>query len=159
MGFLTGQTCEVSTMTSLAQGEVMSTISSASDRSRASALRTWAGNLISTAAHAKHYLHLYAFPCDKCNGPVVVGSLGTREDDISRETAISVIGAVCLACGCRPETMIEPLIGHSFRPVEWEWEIGKSAAAGSGGESLETELSQDADTGAVTREPERPGAI
>jgi hypothetical protein len=138
-------------MTSLAQGEVASKISSASDCSRASARRTWAGNLVSTAACAKHYLHLYAFPCDKCNGPVVVGSLGTKEDDISRETGISVIGAVCLACGCRPETMIQPSIGHSFRPVEWEWEIGKQpAAAASAGDSLETELSQDADTGAVT---------
>lgn len=52
-----------------------------SNRSRASAHRTWAGNLVSIAAHAKVYLHLYAFPCEKCNGPVVVGSLGTREDD------------------------------------------------------------------------------
>ncbi len=143
-------------MTPLAQGEVMSKISSASDCSRASALQNWTG----TGARAKHYLHLYAFPCDKCNGPVVVGSLGTREGAISKETAISVIGAVCLACGCRPETMIEPLIGHSFRPVEWEWAIRKQpAAATSGGDSLETELSQDADTGDVTREPERHGAI
>jgi hypothetical protein len=133
----------------------MSKISLASDGSRASARRTWAG--ISDTARAKHYLHLYAFPCEKCNGPVVVGSLGTREDDISKETAISVIGAVCLACGCRPETMIEPLAGHSFRPVEWEWAVGKQPdAADSGGDSLATELSQDADIGVVTREPERP---
>jgi hypothetical protein len=138
-------------MTSLAEGEKMSKISLASDYSRASARRTWAGNLVSTTARAKHYLHLYAFPCDKCNGPVVVGSLGTREDDISKETAIGVIGAVCLACGCRPERMIEPLLGHSFKPVEWESAIGKQpAAAASGGDSLETELSQDADTRAVT---------
>jgi hypothetical protein len=127
------------------------------DRSGASASRTWAGTLVSSAERARVYLHLYAFPCDKCNGPVVVGSLGTREDDISKETAISVIGAVCLACGCRPETMIEPLAGHSFRPVEWEWAIGKHPdAADSGGDSLATELSQDADIGVVTREPERP---
>jgi hypothetical protein len=138
-------------MTSLAQGEVMSKISSARDSSRASVLRTWAGNLESTSARAKHYLHLYAFPCDKCNGPVVVGSLGTREDDISKETAISVIGAICLACGCRPETIVEPLVGHSFRPMEWKWAVGKQpAAADPGGGSLETELSQDADTKAVT---------
>jgi hypothetical protein len=133
-------------MTSLAQGGVMSKISSVSDSSRASALQTWAGNLESTGA--KHYLHLYAFPCDKCQGPVVVGSVGTRENDMSKETAISVIGAVCLACGCRPETTIEPLVGNSFRPIEWEWEIRKQpAATDSGGGSLETELSQDADIG------------
>jgi hypothetical protein len=119
-----------------------------SNRSRASAHRTWAGNLASIAARAKVYLHLYAFPCEKCNGPVVVGSLGTREDDISNETAVSEIGAVCLACGCRPETMIEPLAGHCFRPVEWEWVIRKQTAeAGSGGDSLVAELSQDADVG------------
>jgi hypothetical protein len=142
-------------MTSLAEGGKMSKTSLASD-SRASARRTWAGNLVSNTARAKHYLHLSAFPCDKCNGPVVVGSLGTREDDICKETAISVIGAVCLACACRPEGMIDPLAGHGFRPMEWEWVIRKQqAAAGFGGESLETELSQDADIGAVTHEPER----
>jgi hypothetical protein len=130
-----------------------------SNRSRASARRTWAGNLVSVAARAKVYLHLYAFPCDKCNGPVVVGSLGTREDDISNETAVSEIGAVCLACGVRPETVIEPLAGHRFRPVEWDWVIRKAAAADSGGDSLATELSQDADIGVVPREPERPGAV
>jgi hypothetical protein len=126
-------------MTSMAQGEVMSKISSASDSSRSSALRTWAGNLENIAA--KHYLHLYAFPCDRCHGPVVVGSLGTREDDISKETAINVIGAVCLACGRRPEATIEPLVGNSFRPIEWEWEIRKQpAVTESGGDFLETEL-------------------
>lgn len=70
---------------------------------------------------------------------------------ISNETAVSEIGAVCLACGVRPETMIEPLAGHRFRPVEWEWVIRKLAAADSGGDSLATELSQDADIGVVPR--------
>jgi hypothetical protein len=135
-------------MTSLAEGQVMSNISLTSEGSRASARRTWAGNLVSIAEHAKHYLHLYAFPCEKCHGPVLVGSLGTREDDISKETAIRGIGAVCLACGYRPETMTEPLAGHSFRPVEWEWEIRKQPAeADSGDDSLVAELSQDADLG------------
>jgi hypothetical protein len=105
--------------------------------------RTWAGNL-ATTAHGTHYLHLYAFPCDKCSGPVIVGSLGTRETDLSKETAISGIGAVCLACGCRPETLKEPLVGHCFRPVEWEWAICKQPAAeGSGGDSLATEVPQE----------------
>jgi hypothetical protein len=135
-------------MRSFKEGEVMSKMFLANDCSTASASRTWAGNLLGTTARAKHYLHLYAFPCDKCNGPVVVGGLGAREDDISKETAISGIGAVCLACGCRPETMIEPLVGHRFRPVEWECAIRKQpAAADSAAGSLETELSQDADIG------------
>lgn len=128
-------------MTPLAQDEVMSKVSSARG-SDAPALRSWTG----TVARAKHYLHLYAFPCDKCNGPVVVGSLGTRENDISKETAVSVIGAACLACGCRPEGVIDPSAGHGFRPMEWEWVIRRQpAAAASGGDSLETELPQDAD--------------
>jgi hypothetical protein len=102
--------------------------------------------LARATAHAQVYLHLYAFPCDNCNGPVVVGSLGTKEDDISKETAIKGIGAICLACGSRPETMIAPLAGHTFRPLEWEWEIRKQPAeSDSGGDSLVVELSQDAD--------------
>jgi hypothetical protein len=55
---------------------------------------------------------------------------------------------------------MEPLAGHSFRPMEWEWAIGKQpATADPGGDSLETKLSDDADIATVTREPERPGAI
>jgi hypothetical protein len=84
--------------------------------------RTWAGDLVTTT-HATHYLHLYAFPCDKCSGPVIVGSIGTRKTDLSKETAISGIGAICLACGCRPETLKEPSVGHCFRPAEWEWAV------------------------------------
>jgi hypothetical protein len=114
---------------------------------RVSTGRTWAGNLVSTTGHATHYLHLYAFPCDRCNGPVIVGSLGRRENELSRETEISEIGAVCLACGGRPETMIEPLVGHGFRPVEWEWVIKKQPAAEHpGGYSPAAELSPDVKT-------------
>ena len=121
---------------------------SAALQGAASTARTWAGNLVGSREHATHYLHLSAFPCDKCNGPVILGSLATREDHLSRETEISRIGAVCLACGCRPETMIEPEAGHRFRPVEWEWAIKEDPlAADSGGDSLEVELSQDADIG------------
>jgi hypothetical protein len=122
----------------------------------ASIARNWAGNLVRTQDHSTHYLHLHAFPCDKCNGPVIVGSLGTREDEISRETAISDIGAVCLACGCRPETMIEPLAGHRLRPVEWKWTTRqRPAAADPGGDSLAAELSQDADTQRIVMDPEQ----
>jgi hypothetical protein len=112
-----------------------------------------------TQKHSTQYLHLYAFPCDKCNGPVIVGSLGTREDDLSKETAISDIGAVCLACGCRPEALIEPLVGHSFRPVEWAWTIRqRAAAAEAGGDSLAAELSQDADRQTIVLKPEQSRA-
>jgi hypothetical protein len=112
----------------------------------ASTARAWAGNLVRAQEHSTHYLHLYAFPCAKCNGPVIVGSLGTREDDLSKETALKDVGAICLACGCRPETIIGPSIGHSFRPVQWEWTISQPAvAADAADDLLAAELSQDAD--------------
>lgn len=84
--------------------------------------RTWAG-LAEGPEHATHYLHLVAFPCEKCRGPAILGWIGTREDDISRETGIREIGAVCLSCGCRPEAPIAPVESCQFRPVQWEWTI------------------------------------
>ncbi len=98
--------------------------------------------------HATHYLHLSAFPCEKCCGPVVTGWLGVRHDDISKETGIRQIGAACLACGLRPEVMVEPLVGHHFRPVEWDWVI-QEQPADPGDDMLAAELSQDADTVAI----------
>lgn len=84
---------------------------------------TWNGTLAGVAETKTHYLHLSAFPCEKCSGPVILGSLGTRLGDISQETDIRKIGAACIACGFRPETMLEPSVGHRFRPVEWKWAI------------------------------------
>jgi hypothetical protein len=43
--------------------------------------RTWSG-VLEGAERATHHLHLVAFPCEKCNGPVILGWIGTREDDI-----------------------------------------------------------------------------
>jgi hypothetical protein len=111
---------------------------------RPSPVRTWAGTVAQNAA--THYLHLVAFPCEKCKGPVILGWIGTREDDISKETEIKKAGAVCLSCGSRPETPTDSLQGRHFRPVEWEWTIDKkSDAIESGGDPLPAELSQDAD--------------
>lgn len=45
------------------------------------------------------YLHISAYACDKCDGPVIAGSFGTRETEITRESALSLVGAACLACG------------------------------------------------------------
>jgi hypothetical protein len=112
---------------------------------RLSPPRTWAGAL-EGAERATHYLHLVALPCEKCKGPVILGWIGTREDDISKETEIKEVGAVCLSCGFRPETPTDSLQGRHFRPVEWEWTIDKkSDAIESGGAPLPAELSQDAD--------------
>ena len=109
---------------------------------QSSASTEWAGK-----EQAAHYLHLSAFPCEKCSGPVVAGWFGTRHDHISKETEIQQVGAVCLACGFRPQIMVEPLAGHRFRPVKWEWVIQEQAQpADPGDDTLAAELSQDADT-------------
>src|SRR5580765_1557142 len=79
---------------------------------------TWNGTLVDAAETATHYLHLSAFRCEKCNGPVIAGSLGTRLDDISQETDIRKIGAVCIACRFRPEIIAEQ--------SHWRWKAGPS---------------------------------
>lgn len=48
------------------------------------------------------YLHISAYPCDKCEGPVIAGSFGIRETEISRESALTPVGAACLSCGSKP---------------------------------------------------------
>jgi hypothetical protein len=114
---------------------------------RLSPARTWSGALVQGAESATHYLHLSAFPCEKCKGPVILGWIAKRKDEIARETEIKKFGAVCLSCGRRPETPIDPPEACHFRPVQWEWTIEeKSEAIGCGGDPLPAELSQDADT-------------
>ncbi len=68
----------------------------------------------------RQYLHLSAFSCDKCSGPVIAGSLAVRESEISKETDIRQVGAICLTCGHR-----QSQDGHAARvrhllPIEWE---------------------------------------
>jgi hypothetical protein len=65
------------------------------------------------------YLHLSAYPCDDCRGPVVSGWLAVRENDVSKETDIRQVGAVCLSCGHR-QSKTEPGVTRQFLPVEWE---------------------------------------
>ncbi len=68
----------------------------------------------------RQYLHLSVRACDKCKGPVVSGSLAVRENEISKETDIRQIGAVCLSCGHRQSTMTGSGILRQFPPIEWE---------------------------------------
>lgn len=68
----------------------------------------------------KQYLHLSAYSCDTCKGPVVSGWLAVRENEISKETEIRQVGAICLSCGHRQSKMTEPGITRHFPPVEWE---------------------------------------
>jgi len=109
----------------------MSQVSKAKDnpvaQARALPPLTWHGSLTTAAQTPTHYLHLSAFPCANCNGPVIAGSLGTRPDDITREINVREIGALCLACGFRPESVVEPSVGHRFRPVQWNWVIQEHA--------------------------------
>ena len=82
------------------------------------------------------YLHLSAYPCDDCSGPVVSGWLAVRESDLQRETNIRQVGAVCLACGHRQSKMTGPGVPRQFPPVEWE------SAGPLRGSHLETAFSE-----------------
>ncbi len=66
------------------------------------------------------YLHLSAYPCDDCRGPVVSGWLAVRESDVQKETDIRQVGAVCLSCGHRQSKVAESGVTRQFPPVEWE---------------------------------------
>jgi len=71
----------------------------------------------------KQYLHLSAYSCDRCRGPVVAGSLAVRENEISKETDIQQVGAICLSCGHRQSKMTKLGTPRQFPPVEWEQQI------------------------------------
>lgn len=68
----------------------------------------------------KYYLHLSAYTCDVCAGPVIAGSTAVRENEISKETEISSVGAICLSCGHRQDKASEPGRLRYFFPIEWD---------------------------------------
>jgi hypothetical protein len=68
----------------------------------------------------KQYLHLSTYPCDECGGPVVAGSVAVRENEISKETDIRQIGAICLSCGNRQSAATEPACARHLLPMLWE---------------------------------------
>jgi hypothetical protein len=68
----------------------------------------------------KHYLHLSASVCDECGGPVIAGSTAFRENEISKETGITPVGAICLSCGHRQSGPTEPGRVRHLLPIEWE---------------------------------------
>jgi hypothetical protein len=106
---------------------------------RAMPRMTWNGTLMAVAETITHYLHLSAFACEKCKGPVIAGFMGTRHDDISKETDIRNVGATCLACGFRPEILLEPSVEHHFRPIEWNCTVQNCAQPLSTAEGLQLE--------------------
>lgn len=67
----------------------------------------------------RQYLHLSAYPCDTCAGPVIAGSLGVRENEISKETDIRPVGAICLSCGHRQCAATAPARVRHLMPMEW----------------------------------------
>jgi hypothetical protein len=67
----------------------------------------------------KQYLHLSAYHCDRCDGPVVSGSIAIRENTISRETEVREMGAMCLACGNKQGKAIEGSFSQHCAPLEW----------------------------------------
>lgn len=68
----------------------------------------------------KQYLHLSVYVCNLCNGPAVAGSLAVRENEISKETEIRVVGEVCLACGHQQQHSGNGAVARHFLPVEWK---------------------------------------
>ena len=68
----------------------------------------------------KQYLHLSAYSCDECHGPVVSASLAVRENAISKETDIRQVGATCLSCGHRQPNPSGAVAVRHFPPMEWE---------------------------------------
>ena len=65
------------------------------------------------------YLHISAYSCDKCEGPVIAGSFGTRETEITREIDLTQVGAICLSCGNKQTEMNDTNIVRQFAPIEW----------------------------------------
>jgi len=65
------------------------------------------------------YLHISAYPCDRCRGPVIAGAFGIRESEITREGELTQVGAVCLSCGNKQSAMAQGNIARQFAPVEW----------------------------------------
>lgn len=72
----------------------------------------------------KQYLHLSAYACDQCSGPVVSGAVAVRENEISKETDIRQVGAICLTCGKRQSPSTDPGRVRHLLPIEWNPETG-----------------------------------
>jgi hypothetical protein len=67
----------------------------------------------------RQYLHLSAYSCDMCAGPVIAGTLAVRENEISKETGIRQVGAICLSCGHRQNKASDASLIRHFPPVDW----------------------------------------
>ena len=52
-----------------------------------------------------------------------------RESEISKETGIGEVGAICLSCGHRQSNATGPVLARHFLPVEWETDAGPITTA------------------------------
>lgn len=68
----------------------------------------------------RQYLHVSAYSCATCRGPVISGWTVVREDEISKETDIRNAGAICLTCGHRQNKGTAPRGTRDFPPVQWD---------------------------------------
>jgi hypothetical protein len=68
----------------------------------------------------RQYLHLSAYACDVCAGPVIAGAFAVPENEISKETDIKQVGAMCLSCGHRQSGPSEPERARHLLPIEWD---------------------------------------
>jgi hypothetical protein len=66
-----------------------------------------------------NYLSLSAFACVECNGPVISGSVGTRETEIQRETDVRQIGSICLSCKKQYGSLPTSRAVRHLAPFEW----------------------------------------
>ena len=55
-----------------------------------------------------------------CAAPVLAGLLAVRENEISKETDIRQVGAICLSCGHRQNKATEPPPARHLAPIVWE---------------------------------------
>jgi hypothetical protein len=67
----------------------------------------------------RQYLHLSAYRCDECAGPVISGSIAVRVNEISKESDIREIGAMCLACGHKQANASGASFMRQCPPMEW----------------------------------------
>jgi hypothetical protein len=65
------------------------------------------------------YLHISAYPCNRCEGPVIAAAFGIRESEITREGDLTQVGAVCVSCGNKQSERVHGSIARQFAPVEW----------------------------------------
>ena len=52
-------------------------------------------------------------------GPVVSGFIAARENEISKETEIRQVGAICISCGHRQNKATEPGRARHMPQIEW----------------------------------------